>query len=35
MKPTVWVLGDQLNRDIASLADRSPDDARALDAGRL
>ena len=30
MKPTVWVLGDQLNRSIASLADRSPDEVRVL-----
>ncbi|MEM7349230.1 MAG: cryptochrome/photolyase family protein [Acidobacteriota bacterium] len=30
MKPTVWVFGDQLNRGIASLADRSPNDVRVL-----
>jgi len=28
--PTVWVLGDQLNRNIAPLADRSPGDCRVL-----
>ena len=28
--PTVWVLGDQLNRDIASLRDRRPGDFRVL-----
>ncbi len=28
--PTVWVLGDQLNRSIASLVDRSPGDCRVL-----
>ncbi|MBT8215856.1 MAG: cryptochrome/photolyase family protein [Acidimicrobiia bacterium] len=27
---TVWVLGDQLNRRISSLEDRTPDDARIL-----
>lgn len=30
MKPTVWVLGDQLNREIASLANRSPGEVRVL-----
>ena len=30
MTPTVWVLGDQLNRSIASLADRRPGDCRVL-----
>ncbi len=29
-RPTVWVLGDQLNPDIASLAGRSPADCRVL-----
>jgi len=28
--PTVWVLGDQLNRSISSLADRKPGDCRVL-----
>ncbi len=28
--PTVWVLGDQLRRDIASLADRTPGECRVL-----
>ncbi len=27
---TVWILGDQLNRRVASLRDRSPDDTRVL-----
>ena len=27
---TVWILGDQLNASIASLADRSPSDTRLL-----
>lgn len=30
MKQTVWVLGDQLNRNISSLANRTPDDCRVL-----
>ena len=30
MTPTVWVLGDQLHRSIASLADRSPGECRVL-----
>ena len=30
MKPTVWVLGDQLNQGNAALADRSPGDVRVL-----
>lgn len=30
VKPTVWVLGDQLNLEIASLAGRSPADWRVL-----
>ncbi|MDH3731692.1 MAG: cryptochrome/photolyase family protein, partial [Acidimicrobiia bacterium] len=29
-KPTVWILGDQLNLEIASLKDRSPADCRVL-----
>ncbi len=29
-RPTVWVLGDQLNRRIGALADRTPDDCRVL-----
>ena len=28
--PTIWVLGDQLNRNISSLADRGPDNCRVL-----
>jgi len=28
--PTIWILGDQLNRDIASLEGRSPGDCRIL-----
>lgn len=28
--PTVWILGDQLNLEVASLADRSPGDCRVL-----
>jgi len=28
--PTVWILGDQLNRGVASLADRSPGECRVL-----
>jgi deoxyribodipyrimidine photolyase-related protein len=30
VKATVWVLGDQLHRGIASLTDRTPDDVRIL-----
>lgn len=30
MIPTVWVLGDQLNRNISSLANRSPGECRVL-----
>jgi deoxyribodipyrimidine photolyase-related protein len=30
VKPTVWILGDQLNRGIASLADVAPEDCRIL-----
>ena len=29
-KPTVWILGDQLHRNIASLAGRNPGDCRVL-----
>ena len=29
-RPTVWVFGDQCNRQIASLADRQPGDCRIL-----
>ncbi|MDH3302847.1 MAG: cryptochrome/photolyase family protein [Acidimicrobiia bacterium] len=29
-RPTVWIFGDQLNREIASLAGRSPGDCRVL-----
>ncbi len=29
-RPTVWVLGDQLNRSISSLAEREPGDCRVL-----
>lgn len=28
--PTIWVFGDQLNRDIASLTDRTPGECRVL-----
>ena len=29
-RPTIWILGDQLNRSIAPLADRTPEDCRIL-----
>ncbi len=29
-RPTIWLLGDQLNRDVGPLADREPGDCRVL-----
>ena len=29
-KPTIWIFGDQLNQNIASLEGRSPEDCRVL-----